>query len=63
MRSSNGEPNASLCGASSQLACPRCGLTLAIRIEWLAIEHCPRCLALGRALVELQPAIAPPKAL
>jgi len=33
--------------------CPRCGLTIRPRTEWLAIEHCPRCLARRRAAVNV----------
>lgn len=35
------------------LNCPRCGLTISPKAEWLAIEHCPRCIARHRALVKL----------
>jgi len=36
-----------------QLHCPRCRLTIAPRAGWLAIEHCPRCLARERTPVRL----------
>lgn len=41
------------------LSCPRCGLTIAPRARWLAVEHCPRCVARGRKLVNLRPSAGP----
>jgi hypothetical protein len=35
------------------LNCPRCGLSIRQRHSWLAIEHCPRCLARSRIPVTL----------
>ena len=35
------------------LNCPRCGLSIIPRAAWLQVEHCPRCLARSRTLVEL----------
>jgi hypothetical protein len=35
------------------LTCPRCGLRIGPRAPWLAIEHCPRCLAHARLPVKL----------
>lgn len=35
------------------LNCPRCGLSLKPRRRWLAIEHCPRCLARARVPVRM----------
>jgi hypothetical protein len=35
------------------LNCPRCGLSIRPRTAWLAISHCPRCIARSRTLVEL----------
>lgn len=35
------------------LNCPRCGLTIAPKADWLAIEHCPRCVARYHTLVSL----------
>jgi hypothetical protein len=35
------------------LNCPRCGLTITPRADWLCIEHCPRCIARRRVLVKL----------
>lgn len=29
----------------SYLRCPRCGLGITPRAQWLTVEHCPRCLA------------------
>ena len=37
----------------AHLNCPRCGLTIRPRVGWLAIEHCPRCLARRRVAVPL----------
>jgi hypothetical protein len=44
--------------AGLQLSCPRCGLTIAPRAQWLTVQHCPRCIARSRALVVLRPAVA-----
>ena len=33
--------------------CPRCGLSIRTRAPWLAIEHCPRCLARDQIPVRL----------
>jgi hypothetical protein len=38
---------------SSLLSCPRCGLSIRPRVQWLAIEHCPRCLAHAHLAVRL----------
>jgi hypothetical protein len=38
---------------SRYLNCPRCGLSIAVRSRWLAIKHCPRCVARQRTVVEL----------
>jgi len=35
------------------LSCPRCGLSIRPKIHWLAIEHCPRCLARAHVAVGL----------
>jgi hypothetical protein len=37
----------------SFLNCPRCGLILAITRPADVVDHCPRCLARRRRLVEL----------
>jgi len=37
----------------SSLNCPRCGLSIEIRSPWLAMTHCPRCVARDHAAVEL----------
>jgi len=37
----------------SYLHCPRCGLGIRPRVSWLAIEHCPRCVARARIAVRL----------
>jgi hypothetical protein len=40
-------------GGKLYLNCPRCGLTIAPRADWLTVEHCPRCIARSRAVVRL----------
>jgi hypothetical protein len=35
------------------LNCPRCGLSIQLRSQWLAIRHCPRCVARSRTAVEM----------
>ena len=35
------------------LNCPRCGLSIQVRAQWLVVEHCPRCLARARIAVIL----------
>ena len=35
------------------LNCPRCGLSVRSKANWLAVEHCPRCIARRGALVRL----------
>ena len=37
----------------SYLRCPRWGLGIQPRVSWLAIEHCPRCVAQARIAVRL----------
>ena len=44
---------ASKAQSSVFLNCPRCGLSIKPRGGWLAIEHCPRCLARARVPVRL----------
>jgi hypothetical protein len=39
--------------AGLYLNCPRCGLSIEIRSHWLAVTHCPRCIARSRTAVEL----------
>jgi hypothetical protein len=39
--------------AGSYLICPRCGLTIGTRSPWLAMTHCPRCIARAHTAVEL----------
>lgn len=34
-------------GGAVFLNCPRCGLSIRRRVDWLHVEHCPRCI--GRA--------------
>lgn len=35
------------------LNCPRCGLSIRRRIEWLTVEYCPRCIGRARIPVGL----------
>ena len=35
------------------LNCARWGLTSTLKADWWHINHCPRCIASSRALVEL----------
>jgi hypothetical protein len=39
--------------ATPCLNCPRCGLNIALPSRWLAIKHCPRCVARTHTIVEL----------
>jgi len=50
--SNTATPPASAC-RSLLLHWPKCGLSLRPRARWLAIEHCPRCLARTRIPVRL----------
>jgi hypothetical protein len=45
------------------LICPSCGLSISPRATWLAIEHCPRCLARARTTVPLLSSPLPASAL
>ncbi len=29
----------------SFMKCPRCGLSVGLRVQYLTLEHCPRCVA------------------
>ncbi|MFZ0383663.1 MAG: hypothetical protein WCD11_30145 [Solirubrobacteraceae bacterium] len=42
------------------LNCPRCGLSIRPRAPWLAIEHCPRCMARAQIPVTLFASPLPP---
>jgi hypothetical protein len=39
--------------AVALLSCPRCGLSIELKQRWLAVKHCPRCVARGRTAVEM----------
>jgi hypothetical protein len=52
-----------LAPATPYLNCPRCGLSIALRSRWLAITHCPRCVARSRTIVELFSSRLPARAL
>jgi hypothetical protein len=41
------------------LSCPRCGLTILPKLDWLALEHCPRCIARRRTRVAMLASAAP----
>lgn len=43
------------------LNCPSCGLVLRMPRSESAIEHCPRCVARSRRLVDLFVSAGPPK--
>jgi hypothetical protein len=43
--------------------CPRCGLTIAARFSVQTVNHCPRCIARGRVLVEMVTSTLPPQPL
>lgn len=55
MSGGNGRAEAHPSGDRLYLNCPRCGLSILIvpRAAGPPIEHCPRCIARSRALVEL----------
>ena len=38
---------------ASYLNCPRCGLSIEVRAPWLTIQHCPRCVARTRTVVDM----------
>ena len=48
-------------GAATEvhLNCPRCGLTITPRTQWLTIGHCPRCLGRDRIAVEMFRSLLP----
>lgn len=39
--------------ASEFLNCPRCGLSIRLKVSWLTVEHCPRCIARAAIPVKL----------
>ncbi len=41
------------------LSCPRCGLAVRVRAPYLTMEHCPRCLARHRRVIDLEVTDAP----
>jgi anti-sigma B factor antagonist len=41
------------------MRCPRCGLSVCIRASFLALEHCPRCIAKTRVAVAMIPIAGP----
>jgi hypothetical protein len=45
------------------LNCPHCGLTITPKVDWLAVEHCPRCIARRGVLVTLFASSLPANAL
>lgn len=42
------------------LNCPRCGLTITPKARWLALEHCPRCIATAKVAISLFASPLPP---
>jgi hypothetical protein len=48
---------------STYLNCPRCGLSIELRSQWLAVQHCPRCIARARTAVKLFSSTLPVEAL
>jgi hypothetical protein len=42
-----------LCHDASYLHCPRCRLTITPKADWMAMRHCPRCIARAHIAVEL----------
>jgi Zn-finger nucleic acid-binding protein len=42
------------------LNCPHCGLSAALSEQWLVADHCPRCVANTRTLVNLVVSAARP---
>jgi hypothetical protein len=37
----------------SYQSCPRCGLSIELRSAWLAVQHCPRCVARAHTTVAM----------
>lgn len=35
------------------LTCPRCGWGITLKTRWLAVRHCPRCVARRHVTVRL----------
>ena len=52
-------PNAPRSVLMLYLNCPLCGLTILPRVDWLTVEHCPRCIARRRTRVTMLSAYAP----
>jgi hypothetical protein len=48
--------------SASFLMCPNCGLHVRMIYEWVAIEHCPRCVARSQSVVRLLPSPPPLRA-
>jgi hypothetical protein len=48
--------------SASFLMCPNCGLHVRVTYEWVAIEHCPRCIARSQSVVSLLSSPAPLRA-
>jgi hypothetical protein len=47
------DPTSQPRAATAYLECPRCRLNIEVRSGWLAMTHCPRCVARSRMIVEL----------
>jgi hypothetical protein len=52
-RGASSDSTAARLPAETSLNCPRCGLVVALTPHWLALKHCPRCVASACALVEM----------
>jgi hypothetical protein len=33
--------------------CARCGLVIRLRVSWLTLEHCPRCVAKAGVVIPM----------
>jgi hypothetical protein len=38
----------------SFMKCPRCGLSVGLRVQYLTLQHCPRCVAKSGITVPMQ---------
>jgi hypothetical protein len=40
--------------------CLRCGLVIRLRVAWLTLEHCPRCVAKAGVVIPMSVSDGPP---
>jgi hypothetical protein len=40
--------------------CSRCGLVIRLRVSWLTVEHCPRCVAKAGVVIPMYVSDGPP---